>query len=86
VRPTVGTQPHEYLENKAHEKEIIELVKEQFGTNRGNRGIVLRDINDNVTRFSNNIMACKLLRKCRKEESPTRVITIAAQCAKGVMF
>jgi hypothetical protein len=31
-------------------------------------------------------MACKLLRKCRKEEAPTGVITIVAQCAKGVVF
>jgi hypothetical protein len=38
-------------------KDITELVKSQFGTSRGNRGIVLRDINDNITRFSNKIMA-----------------------------
>jgi len=53
----VGTQIEEYLDNKAGEKEIIKLVKVQFGTSRGNRGIVLRDINDDTTRFSNNIMA-----------------------------
>jgi hypothetical protein len=50
--PTLGAQPEEYLDNKAHEKEIVEIVKEQFGTNRGNMGIVLRDINDDMTRFS----------------------------------
>jgi hypothetical protein len=38
--PTVGAQPEEYLDNKACEKEIIEQVKAQFGTTRGNRGIV----------------------------------------------
>jgi hypothetical protein len=62
--PTFDVQPEEYLDNKVCEKEITELVKAQFGTSRGNRGIVLKDINDNVTRFANKLMACKLLRKC----------------------
>jgi hypothetical protein len=64
--PTVGTQLEEYLNNKARKKEITELVKAQFDTSRGNKSIVLRDINDNMTSFSSNLMACKLLRKCRK--------------------
>jgi hypothetical protein len=29
------------------------------------------------------ILACKLLRKCRKEEVPAGVIAVAAQCAEG---
>jgi hypothetical protein len=31
-------------------------------------------------------MACKLLRKCRKEEAPTGVIAVVVQCAKGVVL
>jgi hypothetical protein len=31
-------------------------------------------------------MACKPLRKCRREEAPIGVIAIVVQCAKGVMF
>jgi hypothetical protein len=81
--PTVGTQPEEYLDNKACEKEITEIVKAQFGTNRGNMGIVLRDINDDTTRFTNKLMACKLLRKCRKEEAPTGVIAVTHSARKG---
>jgi hypothetical protein len=61
---TVGTLPKEYLVNKACEKEITELVEAQFGTSRGNKGIVLKDINDNMTRFSSKLMDFKLLRKC----------------------
>jgi hypothetical protein len=69
--PTLGAQLEEYLDNKAREKEVAEIVKAQFGTNRGNRDIMLRDINNDVTRFSNKLMDFKLLRKCRKEEAPT---------------
>jgi hypothetical protein len=74
------------LDTKTREKEIAELVKAQFGTSRGNMGIVLKEINDNVMRFENNLMACNVLRKCRKEEAPARGIIVVAQCAKGVMF
>jgi hypothetical protein len=49
---TVGAQPEEYLDNKAHKKEIAEIVKAQFGTSGRNRGIVLRDINDEAKRFT----------------------------------
>jgi hypothetical protein len=33
--PTFGAQPEEYLDNKAREKEITELVKAQFGHQSG---------------------------------------------------
>jgi hypothetical protein len=74
------------LDNKASKKEIAELVKEQFGTKKGNKGIFLRDINNNVERFTNKLMACKVLRRCRKEEAIEGFIIVTAQCVKGVMF
>jgi hypothetical protein len=76
--PTVGENPKEYLDNEVGQKEMFELVKEQLGTSRGNTGIVLKDINGNVTRFRRNLMSCKMLRKCKKEETPAGVIAVAA--------
>jgi hypothetical protein len=32
------------------------------------------------------LMACKSLRKCRKEEAPARVIVAVAQCTKGILL
>jgi hypothetical protein len=61
-------------------------VKAQFDTTRGNRGIIIKEINDNMTRFTSKLMACKLLRKCHREEAPAGVIAVAAQCVKGMMF
>jgi hypothetical protein len=74
--PTVEAHPKEYLENKARKKELAEPVKAQFDTTWGNIGIVIKDINDNVTRFASKLMACKLLRKCHREEAPTGVIAV----------
>jgi hypothetical protein len=53
---------------------------------RGHRGIIIKEINDNVTRFTSKLMACKLLRKCRREEVPVGVIIVSMQCMKGMMF
>jgi Ni2+-binding GTPase involved in maturation of urease and hydrogenase len=54
--PIVGAQLEKYLDNKACEKETTEIVKTQFHTSRGNKGIVLRDINDEVKRFNTKLM------------------------------
>jgi hypothetical protein len=39
-----------------------------------------------MTRLETKLMACKLLRKCRKEEAPTGVIAAATQCMKGTLL
>jgi hypothetical protein len=36
-----------------------------------------------MTRITTKIIACKLLRKCRKEEVPFGVVVAVAQCAEG---
>jgi hypothetical protein len=33
-----------------------------------------------------NILACKLLRKCRKDEALAGVIAVASQCAEGTFM
>jgi hypothetical protein len=37
-------------------------------------------------KFVMKLMACKLLRKCHKEESPTGVIATTMQCKKGSLL
>jgi hypothetical protein len=54
-------------------------VKVKFVTNRGNRGIFIKYINDIATRFASKLIDCKLLRNYRKEEAPTRFIAVAVQ-------
>jgi hypothetical protein len=62
--PTDGVNPEQYLDEKMKEKTIAEEVKSQFGTDRGNKGMIIKNINDPTTRFMTNMMDCKLLRKC----------------------
>jgi hypothetical protein len=72
--------PTHFLDNKAREKELVEEMKNKYGTDRGTQRIILKRINDVTTQMGAKILSCKLLRKCRREEVPSRVVAIATQC------
>jgi hypothetical protein len=71
------------LDDKSKEKALAEEMKKKYDTSRGTRGIVIKRINNAATQLGANILACKLLGKCRKDEVPAGVIAVAAQCAEG---
>jgi hypothetical protein len=81
--PTNGEQPTQYLDDKTKEKALEEEMKQMYGTERGSRGIIINQISEPTTRLATKLMACKLLRKCRKEEVPAGVIAVVVQCVKG---
>jgi hypothetical protein len=60
------------------EKELAEEMKKKYGTKRGLHGIIIKHISDVATRMATKIMACKLLRKCCKEEVLVEVVIAAA--------
>jgi hypothetical protein len=84
--PTDGEKPEQYLDDKTKEKSIADEIKNKYGTDRGSRGMIIKQINEPTTRFATKLMACKLLRKCRKEEAPAGVIAAVTQCAKGSLL
>jgi hypothetical protein len=54
--PTDGENPENYLEDKTRAKAISYEIKAKYGTERGNRGIKISDINDPVTRFATRLL------------------------------
>jgi phosphomannomutase len=68
------------LNDKSKEKVLAEKMKKKYFTARGTRGIIIKRINNEMTQLSANILACKLLRKFRKDEVPVGVIAVATQC------
>jgi hypothetical protein len=58
-------------------------MKKKYGRERGSRIIIIKCITNATTRMATKIMACKLLRKCHKEEVPFKVFVVAAQCVEG---
>jgi hypothetical protein len=71
------------LDDKSKEKALAEEMKNKYGTTRGTRGIIIKQIRNTTTQLGTNILACKLLIKCHKDEVPAGVIAVAAQCAEG---
>jgi hypothetical protein len=69
--PIRGMDPALILDYKSKEKALEEEMKKKYGTTRGTRGIIIKQINNASTQLGENILACKFLRKCRKEEVPT---------------
>jgi hypothetical protein len=57
-------------------------MKKKYGIERGSHKTIIKRISDAVTRMDTKIMACKLLRKCRKEEVTVGVVTVA-KCVEG---
>jgi hypothetical protein len=84
--PIDGVKIEKYLDEKTKEKAITEEVKEKFATYRGSRGMIIKNINGLDTKFVTKLMACKLHRRCRKEEAPVGVVTATTQCAKGTIL
>ena len=61
-------------------------MKKAYGTKRGSHNIIIKRISDETTRMATKLMACKMLRKCCKEEVPAGVVPTATQCANGTML
>jgi hypothetical protein len=76
--PSRGMDPMQFLDNKSREKVLAEDMKNKYATDRGTRGIIIKRINDAATQLGEKILACKLLRKCRREKDPTGVVTVAS--------
>jgi hypothetical protein len=74
------------LDDKSKEKSLAEEMKKKYGTNRGIRGITIKRINDAATQLGEKILACKMLRKCHKDEVSKGVIAAATQCAEGTFM
>jgi hypothetical protein len=81
--PSPGMDLALIMDDKSKEKAFTEEMKNKYSTTRGTRGIIIKWINNPTTQLGAKILACKLLRKCRKDEVPAGVIAVAAQCAQG---
>jgi hypothetical protein len=77
-----GEKMKKYLDDKTKDKALAEEMKNKYNIDRGSRGLIINKINKPVTRLETKLMACKLLRKCHKEEALERVIATVLQCTK----
>lgn len=64
----------EKLFTKENENIIVKDIYEKYGMCRGGRGVFIDLINDDQVKFTTTLMACKLLRKCRRDQCLAVVI------------
>jgi hypothetical protein len=72
--PSWGEDPTQFLEDKTKEKALVEEMNKEYNIERGSHEIIIRHISDTVKIMATKIMACKLLRKCCKEEFLAKVV------------
>ena len=61
-------------------------MKELFGLTKGKRGYHTSAIRENHIRFAVELLACKVMRKCRPTEVPSPVIRISMNYAEGYSY
>jgi hypothetical protein len=69
---------HTVPRGQKKEKSLVEEMKTKYDTERGTCIIIIKWIRDIATKMASKIMSYKLLKKCRKEEVSTGVVTVAA--------
>ena len=61
-------------------------MKDRFGLTKGKRGYQTSTIRHQNILFTTELLACKLMRKCRPNEVSAPIFSIAANCAKGYSY
>jgi hypothetical protein len=84
--PLAWEDPLPLFTNKYKEKSLAEKMKDKYDTHRGARGLDISSIKDDIFRFAMYVMACKLLRKCHKDQVPKSAIETTEKCIAGVQM
>ena len=74
------------LEGKSNDLAIAEAMKKKYKLEKKKRGYAISDIKDKVVHVATQILAGKVMHKCRADEVPASVVALAKQYAEGVQF
>ena len=84
--PIAGPDPGTEFPSKHEDTKLTQSMKERFSLTKGKRGYHTSVIQHHNIRFVVELLACKLMRKCRPYEVPAPVIRIAANCTEGYSY
>jgi hypothetical protein len=73
-----------FFTDRKHEKDLLEAMKDKFLIVRGVCGLDVPSICDPTIRFVMKALACKLMRKCRKDQVFAGMIAMSDKCVEGV--
>jgi hypothetical protein len=84
IRLSKACEDPSLLFQKMGERALFEAMKEKFDTFRGKRGMDVNRISEKEVRFMMQVLACKLLCKCRQDKVPATIISAAEKCREEV--
>jgi hypothetical protein len=81
-----GEDPSPLFTNKSNEKPLSEKMKEKFGTLIGVHRLDVASISDDYVKFVMQVLYCKSLRKCLKDQVPVGAIATTEKCIEGIQM
>ena len=78
-----GHDPGTEFPSKHEDTKLAQTMKERFGLTKGKQGYHTSAIEEQPIRFAAELLAYKIIRKCRPTEVPAPVIRIAMNFAEG---
>lgn len=79
-----GLNPTKEFGGKTSEHDLTEKMKEKLNLVKNPCGYSITSITNPVVKIATQILAGKVMRKCRANEVPVLVISLVAQCAEGM--
>ena len=84
--PKEGFDPSIEFLGKHEDVKLPQSMKECFGLTKGKQGYHTSAIQHQNISFTVELLACKLMRKCKPYEVPAPIVSIAANCAEGYSY
>ena len=84
--PMEGHDPGIEFIRKHEDTKLAQHMKDHFGLTKGKQGYQTSTIRHQNIHFTAKILACKLMQKCRPNEVPAPIVSIAANCAEGYSY
>ena len=84
--PMAGPDPGTEFPSKHEDMKLAQSMKECFGLTKGKRGYHTSVIQEKNIRFAAELLACKIMWKCRPTEVPGPIIRIAINCIEGYSY
>lgn len=74
------------IAKKGSDLALAESMKAKYKLEIKKRGYAISSIKDKGVHIATQLLASKVMRKCRVDEVPVPVVALAEQCAEGVQF
>jgi hypothetical protein len=84
--PSIGEDPLLLFTDKSKEKSLEEKMEDKYETHRGMHSFDIASINDDTVRFVIQVLACKFLRECDKDQVLVGIIEEAKKCITRVQM